>query len=72
MTTVGEVYFLVRVGSWSESELDDYIQSRVDEALDHQHDTVYNTGYEAGQADGLEEGQELMYKEALGAIKCLR
>jgi flagellar biosynthesis/type III secretory pathway protein FliH len=68
MTTTAEVYFLVRVGSWDEDDLENWVQERMDEAAD-QH---FDHGYEAGHKEGTEEGQDAMYKEALEAVKCLR
>jgi flagellar biosynthesis/type III secretory pathway protein FliH len=68
MTTLSEVYFLVRVGSWDEDALENYIQERVDEVSDEHFDK----GYEAGYKEGHEEGQADMYKEAMDAVKCLR
>jgi flagellar biosynthesis/type III secretory pathway protein FliH len=68
MTTVSEVYFLVRVGSWDEDDLENWAQERADEQLDNVHDKAY----ELGHKDGFEEGQDDMYKQALDAVKCLR
>lgn len=68
MTTLSEVYFLVRVGSWDEDDLENYIQERVDEVSEEHFDK----GYEAGYKEGHEEGQADMYKEAMDAVKCLR
>ena len=68
MTTTAEVYFLVRVGSWDEDDLENWVQERIDDTAD-QH---FDQGYEAGQKEGLEQGLEDMYKQAMDAIKCLR
>ena len=68
MTTTSEVYFLVRVGSWDEDDLDNYIQERAEE-LNQQH---YDAGFKSGHEEGLEEGQERMWKETIDAVKSLR
>lgn len=67
MTTVSEVYFLVRVGSWDEDDLESYIQERAEE-LNQEH---YDDGFKSGLEEGVETGRELMYKEAVEAVKCL-
>ena len=68
MTTVAEAYFLVRVGSWDEDDLDNWAQERADD----QADDVHARAYELGHKDGIEEGAEAMYKQAMEAVKCLR
>ncbi len=67
MTTIDEVYFLVRVGSWDENDLENYIQERADNS----NQVHYDDGYKDGYHDGGEDGKRAMYKEALDAIKCL-
>ena len=56
MTTIDEVYFLVRVGSWTEDDLENYIQERADA----QGSKEWDQGYEKGYDLGLEEGREAM------------
>lgn len=71
MTSIAEVYFLVRVGTWGEEELKDYIDTQVQNevtdyanSIDHDNDVAYDRGYESGHhsgysdghADGLDEG----------------
>lgn len=68
MTTLDEVYFLVRVASWHEKELEDYIQERIDDALAEQYEEAFKEGFEEGKAEGREE----MYIEAVKAIKDIR
>ena len=68
MTTLNEVYFLVRVGSWDEDALDDWIQERIDAVCDEH----YDKGYTDGHKDGYDSGQEDLHKEAINAIKGLR
>ena len=68
MTSVSEVYFLVRVGSWDEDDLENWAQERADEQMDDVHTNAYNLGF----TDGVEEGKDALYKEALDTIKCLR
>ena len=70
-TTIGEVYFLVRVGSWGEDELEDYIQERVDQALEESHTDIYESGYKEGHEEGLTIGAQKMYEQAFQAIKDL-
>jgi hypothetical protein len=72
MTTVAEAYFLVRVGSWGEDDLDDYIRDHMSDAHAEGHEEGYQEGLKAGLEEGLEQGLEDMYKQALDAIKCLR
>jgi flagellar biosynthesis/type III secretory pathway protein FliH len=67
MTTIDEVYFLVRVGSWDEDDLENYIQERAEES-NQEH---YDDGFKSGLEEGVETGRELMYKEAVEAVKCL-
>jgi flagellar biosynthesis/type III secretory pathway protein FliH len=67
MTTLSEVYFLVRVGTWDEDDLDQYIQERVDAACDEHYDKGYADGY----AEGHEEGQLDLQKEAINVLKGL-
>lgn len=72
MTTLSEVYFLVRVGSWSETDLADYIQDQIADAESLSYDQGYETGHREGTEAGLEEGLDQMYQEALSTIRCLR
>jgi flagellar biosynthesis/type III secretory pathway protein FliH len=67
MTTISEVYFLVRVGSWDEDDLEDYITGRACEV----ESDAYDKGHAEGHKEGFEEGQLDMQKEALNAIKGL-
>ncbi len=67
MTTIAEVYFLVRVGSWDEDDLAKYIDDHADEVGRGQYDDGFKSGYE----EGLEDGQQRMYKQAVEAVKCL-
>lgn len=66
-TTTAEAYFLVRVGSWSEDDLEDWIQGRM-QAND---DDTYNVGHADGYKEGWEEGAQDMYKQAFRAVKDL-
>ena len=68
MTSISEVYFLVRVGSWDEDDLENWAQERVDAQMEEVHVQAYDLGCE----DGVEEGKDAMYKEALDNIKSLR
>lgn len=68
MTTTAEAYFLVRVGSWSEDDLEEWIQGRM-RAND---DDTYAVGHSDGYREGIEEGMAQMYKEAVDTIKGLR
>jgi hypothetical protein len=68
MTSVSEVYFLVRVGSWDEDDLENWAQERADALMDEVHERAYALGF----TDGMVEGKDAMYKEAVDAVKCLR
>lgn len=71
MTTIDEVYFLVRVGSWTETDLEDYIQQQIDTALEESHDDIYQEGFREGRDEGLTQGAQSMYEQAFQAIKDL-
>lgn len=66
--TPHEIYFLVRVGSWSEDDLARYI----DDQIEMGHDRYYDKGYEDGVKDGYEDGQNDMYRQAVEAVRCLK
>lgn len=68
MMTLSEVYFLVRVGSWGEDELEEYIQERASEC----EENAYNSGHADGFKEGTQDGMNIMYKEAVEMIKGLR
>ena len=62
--SIQEVYFLVRVGTWGETELENYIEEQAYQALresqadvDYQNDMSYRQGEEAGWAEGFAEGK---------------
>ena len=67
-TSTAEVYFLVRVGSWNEDDLEEWCQERM-RAND---DDTYAVGHNDGYKEGVEEGMAIMYKEAVDSIKGLR
>ena len=67
MPSISEVYFLVRVGSWGEDELAEYIE----ECATQYNQEHYDDGFKEGMVEGTEVGRESMYKEALEAVKCL-
>jgi flagellar biosynthesis/type III secretory pathway protein FliH len=69
--TIEEVYFLVRVGTWTPEQLQAHIDQLVTQAVDHtimecslaannafqQGDNQgYNTGYDDGRESGYNEG----------------
>jgi flagellar biosynthesis/type III secretory pathway protein FliH len=68
MTTVAEVYFLVRTGVWDEDDLDNYIQTQADQY----NQEYYDDGFKAGYTSGEEDGREAMYRLAVEQMKCLR
>lgn len=67
MATLSEVYFLVRVGTWDEDDLEGWVQDRMGEVCDDH----YDAGYAKGHLEGHAEGQEDMQKEAINALKGL-
>lgn len=67
MTTLSEVYFLVRVGSWDENDLDSWCQGLVEVASDQE----YQRGYELGHESGFTAGQEEMLASAKDAVNRL-
>lgn len=67
MPSIAEVYFLVRVGSWGEDELANYI----DECATQFNQEHYDDGFQSGLSEGTEVGRDQMYQEALAAVKGL-
>ena len=66
-TTIDEAYFLIRVGTWGPSDLEDWVEAAASRA----EDTAYDSGYADGHKEGWEEGQEDLQKQALRAIRDL-
>ena len=57
--TISEVYFLVRVGTWGEAELAQYIQGFVEAAnkdIDRENRQAWRDGYNEGHQAGLNSG----------------
>ena len=68
--SIDEIYFLVRVGTWDQQKLADYIDQRVNEALEDQafdltqeSNHSYESGYESGRHAGWVDGKEHGYDE---------
>lgn len=59
MLTIDEVYFLVRVGTWDQQALTDYINQEVQTAMDQMLADVRDTDdqhFHQGQRQGYDEG----------------
>ena len=66
--SIEEIYFLVRVGSWGQTELEAHIDQLVSAALEDQafdltqdSNSAYEQGWESGRHQGWEEGKEQGY-----------
>lgn len=68
--SIDEIYFLVRVGTWDQARLAEYINIQVQNALNDQasdmryeSDNSYESGYESGRHTGWTEGKEHGYDD---------
>lgn len=80
MMTIDEIYFLIRVGTWDQQQLAEYIDGRIGDAVfdavsDEQNNSNYQSessfrdgehaGYQRGYEDGRHEGYEDGYNAGM-------
>jgi flagellar biosynthesis/type III secretory pathway protein FliH len=77
-TTVDEVYFLVRVGTWDQAKLAEYIEGRIADAVydavtdeqnnsNYQSESSFNEGQEQGYNRGYQDGRHEGYDHGYDA-----
>jgi len=70
MMTIDEIYFLVRVGSWDQAQLQAHIDQLVQAALEDQafdlqqeSNSAFDQGFETGRHQGYSEGKHDGYED---------
>jgi flagellar biosynthesis/type III secretory pathway protein FliH len=67
-----DAYFMTMTGIWKMSDLESWVEARMEEAVEASKDDFIKEGYDEGHSDGRKEGIDETLGEVEDAIASLR